>query len=321
MLRKVFILTAVLSTLLVGVAHVSAQPAVPRIQVPRIEGLPPEVQQEFDKIQQEIDQVFNQGFLQPNRVQPSSAMKWGGMQLKKVAADEQEKLGLPENEGLAIVAVDANSNAEKAGLKAKDVLIKVNNKAVPSDMSALPKFVKDQNAAEPFEIVVLRDGKEETIKNATMPAVVQMPTARPLPAFGGIQLRPMPLAIPGARINGRMPFQNGLMGRPQNLNLEMNVNGARIKKVQTGDDFTGEYSKDDLRITVAGKWDNGVNKIADITIQEGKDTAKYKLLNDVPVQHRPLVQQLLPATVNNFLFPFELLRDLQNFPGFPGIDN
>jgi membrane-associated protease RseP (regulator of RpoE activity) len=332
MIRKTLATAFALFSLFVSVAQASAQAAVPdfqpfpRIIVPKIEGLPPELQQEFDKIQQEIDQVFNQGFGQPNRrATAPSAMTWGGMQLKKVSADEQEKLGLPENEGLTVAAVDANSVAGKAGLKAKDVLVKINHKAVSSEPTAFAKLVKEQNAAEPMELVVLRDGKEETIKNATMPAVVQMPSAgRPMPAFGGLQLQRFPLAIPGARINGRLPFENGLLGKPQNMNVEMTINGAKIRKRQNGDDFSGEYAKDELRITVAGKLENGVAKTSEITIQEGKATNKYKAVNEVPAPHRTLVQQLLPVTLNNFFFPLQQLQDLQNFPGLPvipGIDN
>jgi len=339
MLRKLPALALGFFACSVAVTQVSAQappadfPQVPRIQVPKIEGLPAELQQEFDKlqqefdrIQQEIDQVFNQGFPQPNRRLPAtpSALTWGGMQLKKVGADQQEKLGLPENEGLVVAAVAANSVAGKAGLKANDVLVKINNNAVSSDATAFAKLVKEQNAAEPMDLVVLRDGKEETIKNATMPAVVQMPsTVRQIPAFGNMQLQRLPLAIPGARFNGRLPFENGLLGKAQNMNVEMMINGAKVSKRQNGDDFSGSYVKDELRITVAGKLENGVAKTSEISIQEGKDTKKYNTVNDVPVQHRPMVQQLLPVTLNNFFFPLRQLQDLQNFPGLPvipGID-
>jgi membrane-associated protease RseP (regulator of RpoE activity) len=307
-------------------------PQAPRILVPQIEGLPPEFQQEFERLQQEIDQIFQQGgLIQPNRRQPaaSSGMRWGGLQLKKVNAEEQEKLGLPEKEGLEVAAVDANSVAAQAGLKAKDILVKVNDKAVPSDAGEFAKLVKDMNA-DAIDVVVLREGKEETIKGAKMPALVQMPsTARPQLGFGGLgglggfgglggmKIQPLPLQIPGARIGGRVPFQDGLMGKPQNLNMEMMVNGAKITKKQQGNDFSGSYVKDELRINVVGKLENGVAKTSEITVQQGKDTAKYGSLNEVPVQHRVTVQQLMPATVNNFLFPFELLRDLQELQGLP----
>lgn len=305
------------------VSQVAAQaeipdfPQVPRIQVPRFDGLPLELQKEFEKLQQELDQVFNQGLVQPNRPQLGSAMVWGGVQLKKVAADEQEKLGLPENEGLVIAAVDANSIGDKAGLKANDVLVKINNKMVPSDPTAFAKLVKDQDPAEAMDLVVLRNGKEETIKNARMPALVQTPITRRNPAIGGLMFRPN-MMVPGMQLNPRnprLPFPGGFGGLP-NMNVEMNINGAKISKRLTGADFSGEYAKDELRITVAGKLENGAAKTSEITIQEGKETKKYNAIGDVPAAHRPMVQQLMPSTLNNLFLP---LQQLQNFPGLPVI--
>jgi hypothetical protein len=82
---------------------------------------------------------------------------------------------LPEDEGLVVTAVDANSTGEQAGLKAKDVLVKIGAKAVPSDSTRLAKLLTDQNLAEPIDLVVLREGREETIKEAKMPNVMQAP--------------------------------------------------------------------------------------------------------------------------------------------------
>ena len=200
------------------------------------------------------------------------------------------------------------------------------NAILPEQLEKDMKLVKEQNADEPADLLVLRNGKEETIKGAKMPALVQVPATRPNPAFGALPLRPMPnLMIPGARLNQRMPFPNGLFGAPQNMNMEMNIDGAKISKRQNGADFSGEYVKDELRITVKGKLEIGVPQPSEIVIQDGRESKKYKALGEVPAQHRAMVQHLMPVSINNFLLPFmELQQNLQNFPGLPvipGIDD
>jgi membrane-associated protease RseP (regulator of RpoE activity) len=242
------------------------------------------------------------------------AMRWGGVQLKKVTPELQQKLGLPENEGLLVVAVDANSAGAAAGLKANDVLVKINTKAVPSDANGLSKLLTEQKANEPLELVVLRDGKEETLKGARMPTLLQV---GPILGPGGV--RPGIVLPPPIRIdlNRRLPMINPLQpGTITNLHIEMNVNGAKIIRDQKGDQFSGEYSKDDLKITVSGKIENGQGRATEITVTQGKETTKYANLKDVPAQHQRTLQQLMPSPLQNMML-FPMLPGLPDFP--PGI--
>jgi membrane-associated protease RseP (regulator of RpoE activity) len=335
-----------------AIALMSSQVATAQIvplPLPK-DGVPPELQKEFEQLQKELQKVLEQagggqpgfdqlqkelqkaleqaGAAQPGRIQPgTNAMRWGGLQLKKVAAADQEKLGLPENEGLIVTGVDAGSVGEKAGVKANDVLVKLNGKGVPSEVTFFTKLVKDQKADEPFDLVVIRDGKEVNIKGAQMPAVVQGPTNRPgglggigpVGGAGGLLIRPGGIVVPGLKINPKIRPANP-NGGVQNLNLEMTVNGAKIKKKQNGDDFSGEYSKEELKISVAGKLENGLAKASEIVVVEAGKETKYKAITEVPAQHRLIVQQLMPGpagNLNNLLGPIQGLPNIQNFPGLP----
>jgi membrane-associated protease RseP (regulator of RpoE activity) len=195
----------------------------------------------------------------------------------------QEELGLADNEGLVVAQVEADSGAEKAGLKANDVLVKINNKVVPSDVDRFSKLVKDQKADEAIDLVVVRDGKEQTLKDAQMPALVQGGFENGKgrrPGFGGFG-------------GNRNPIGKGFGkgGR----NLDMSVNGVRISRTQNDNEFSGEYARGDLKITVAGKFDNGVARTTTISVQDGKETTKYADPKDVPEQYRPLLQRIMPA--------------------------
>jgi hypothetical protein len=104
--------------------------------------------------------------------------------------------------------------------------------------------------------------------------------------------------------------------------MEMTVNGAKVVRDQDGDKFTGSYVKDELKINVAGKIENGQNKISEITVQQGKETSKYTTVNDVPAQHRPMIQQLLPSPFANLMtLPFPDMPAFPAFPMIPGIDD
>jgi hypothetical protein len=70
---------------------------------------------------------------------------------------------------------------------------------------------------------------------------------------------------------------------------------------------------------VNGKIENGQAKVSEISVQEGKETKKYTKLNEVPAQHRLVIQQMLLPSSNNFLtLPIPLIP---NFSGRPGLEN
>jgi membrane-associated protease RseP (regulator of RpoE activity) len=242
--------------------------------------------EQIEQIQRQLEALRKQAALQrqPRAAFGTNAFTWGGVRLNPVDAALQEELGLAENEGLVVAQVDADSAAEKAGLKANDVLVKINNKVVASDVDRFSKLVKDQKADEAIDLVVVRDGKEQTLKGAQMPGLVQG-------GFdGGKGRRPGGFGLGGVN---RVPIVKGVgkAGR----NLDMNINGTRISRMQNDNEFSGEYSRDDLKITVVGKIDNGVAKTSTITVQDGKDTKTYTSPKDVPEQYRPLLQRIMPA--------------------------
>ena len=69
-------------------------------------------------------------------------------------------------EGLRVVEVLGNSPAERAGLRAGDVLLRVGDKAV-SNAESLQKLLFAEAIGVPLELVVLRDGRE--IRVLTVP--------------------------------------------------------------------------------------------------------------------------------------------------------
>jgi len=302
---------------------VIAQPVAAQDEI-----IPPEILQEMQKIREDALRSLrsiNMAHPRPAVRQPQRApvaadglARWGGVRFDKASAKLQEQFGLGDKEGMVVIGFDPNSIGEAAGLKVNDVLVKINNRAVPNDVTGFALLVKDQKAEEPFDLVVVREGKEQTIKGARMPAVVQNMNAGRGPAGlgglggmafgGGLQLQMFPGA--GA-MNPFMPLQG-------NQGLQALPAGVKIVKTMNGDQFSGQYSKDDLSVSVSGKLDFGQPKVTEITIQQGKESKKYTDVGDVPAKYVAVIRQLLPGQNNGMLFPE--FPALPGFPAFPGLE-
>src|SRR5205823_9171863 len=80
-----------------------------------------------------------------------------------------DQLDLPKGQGLVIGQVIPDTPAAKAGLKPNDILLELNGKAVPNNQGDFVRQVQEIKADAKVDIVVLRKGKKETIKDVTLP--------------------------------------------------------------------------------------------------------------------------------------------------------
>jgi hypothetical protein len=302
-------------------SQASAQVIVPGLpQLPQNPGA-----KELQDFQRQLQQALEmqrrelaQALAQQGGKKGDGSISWGGVKLLKADANLQQQLGLEANEGLVVSALDPNSAADKAGLKVKDVLVKINDKAVPNDPDGFIRLVKDQKVDQNADLVIVRDGKEQTLKGTKMPALAQAVGFGKAGRPGGIGIGGKGgiggIIIPPIRINPGIGRPNPLPQAPgqiTKLHIEMNVNGAKVVRKLDGDQFSGEYIKDDLKIAVSGKLENGQAKLAEIVVTQGKETNKYTATKDVPAQHRAILQQLVPSnSLNGLLLP----------GGLPGID-
>jgi type II secretory pathway component GspD/PulD (secretin) len=84
--------------------------------------------------------------------------------LSPPSAELRDYLGLPVIQGVIIEEVFADMPAAKAGLKAKDIVLKLNGVAVPSDLDKALKTFDNVNDESGADFTVLRRGKEMLIK-------------------------------------------------------------------------------------------------------------------------------------------------------------
>jgi serine protease Do len=87
---------------------------------------------------------------------------WLGVQIQKVTPEIADSLGLKSVSGALITAAQSGSPAEKAGLKASDVITAVNGAEV-KDVSDLARKIADLAPGNEVKLTVQRSGRTETI--------------------------------------------------------------------------------------------------------------------------------------------------------------
>jgi len=91
-----------------------------------------------------------------------------GAQTENLTRQLGEYFGVKDGEGILVRSVEKGSTAEKAGLKAGDVIIKADNEKL-NDRSDLNHILRNHRSGGKLSLMVMRDKKEQTIV-LTLPA-------------------------------------------------------------------------------------------------------------------------------------------------------
>ncbi len=88
---------------------------------------------------------------------------WLGVMIQKLTPDLAESFSLKTTNGALVSDVLPNGPAFKGGLKSGDVIVKFDGQPV-EDVSELPRLVATVQPGETVDVVILRDGKEQTMR-------------------------------------------------------------------------------------------------------------------------------------------------------------
>jgi len=250
-----------------------------------LKGLPPEIDKESLRKALEMhkqmlkDGQFGQfgNFGQMGRfgfVRPEEGRL--GIHTSKPSETLAEQLDLPKGQGLVVEEVVADSAAAKAGIKAHDVLLEIDGKAVSDNPRELRKALAEIKADTAVDVVVLRKGKKETIKG------VKLPEAKPananFPNFGGFQ------GVPG-NFNFQFQFPGGFGAGGA---------GTMTSVVRNGDEFQVKQMDNGLMVSVKGTVAGGKATPSEIQVSEpGKEPQKFDSLDKVPETYKDKVKSLL----------------------------
>jgi len=86
-----------------------------------------------------------------------------GVHLQNLDKDLAEYFGVKENEGVLILKVSEDTPAEKAGLKAGDVIVKFNDKNISSS-GDVTKILADLKKGDKADIQIIRHKNKKTVK-------------------------------------------------------------------------------------------------------------------------------------------------------------
>ena len=116
---------------------------------------------EFRKLLEHPEQFLQRHAARPEEQAPTGPRM--GVRLAPLSSALADQLGLDANAGVLIADVEAGSAAEKAGVKANDVLIRVDGKDV-AGVESVRTTVQDALKKKEFAVDVLRRGKKQTLK-------------------------------------------------------------------------------------------------------------------------------------------------------------
>ncbi|MCB1721337.1 MAG: DegQ family serine endoprotease [Rhodospirillales bacterium] len=88
---------------------------------------------------------------------------WLGVRIQQVTDEIAESLGVEKATGALIASITPGGPAEKAGLKAGDIILEFNSQKV-SEMRELPRLVAEAKIDAPATITYWRDNKKATAK-------------------------------------------------------------------------------------------------------------------------------------------------------------
>jgi serine protease Do len=154
-----------------------------------------------------------------------------GVVIQPLTQSIARQFGTKTNDGALVSQVGDNSPADKAGIKAGDIIQKVNGESVNSTLS-LQGIVEKLAAGQSYDVVILRDKKMETVsvKMEVMPNVYSM-TSR------GSELAPsntkddQPDSVKDTRLGIEVQEITASVAKQMNLKSS---NGVVITKVENG---------------------------------------------------------------------------------------
>lgn len=189
-----------------------------------------------------------------------------------------EQLDLPKGQGLVVRQVLPDSAAATAGLKPHDLLLELDGKVVPNRVEDLTRLLAALKPDTTVEVMVLRKGKKESIKDVKLPEAKALSPGFPQAGFPGAG-QPQ-VGLPQPLLGLQAPGIGGAASVVTTL-------------IRTQDNFTLRHQEGNAVITLTGQTADGKPKIKQIQVQEGLRFEQYESVDKVPEKYRDKVKNLI----------------------------
>jgi beta-lactamase regulating signal transducer with metallopeptidase domain len=228
--------------------------------------------------------------LQPGRAGESRL----GVRVEKPSVALADQLDLPQGRGIVIVRVEPKSAADKAGVKANDILLELDGKPVTHDASELMKVIREVKADSPVVVVVLRKGKKETLKELRLSddRGEFRVKVQPLQALQSVRAgQSKPITVVGVdQLNERKSRGIGSGHATASVTIA-DPKGVFTTLFRNDDRFTARHQEGTLVITLTGKVKEKAS-ISEIVVEDAGKTHKYDSIEEVPERYRDKVKNL-----------------------------
>jgi hypothetical protein len=205
-----------------------------------------------------------------------------GVRVEEVPEAMIERFELPEGNGILAAEIVPDSAAEKAGLKAGDVIVEFAGKPVGTDPTRFVRAVQGMKPGEKVDIVYYRKGKKQEAKGVQLADLdprrdVDPPRVDPLPVPRLPEVTPRLQPVP-------FPIPPDLNPRGGNRTVTMQVQNGKANI---------EYAEDGVKVTIEGTVTDGKVTPTKIAVTEGRKTVDAESIEKLPAEHRDRVKRIL----------------------------
>jgi serine protease Do len=103
-----------------------------------------------------------QGIVQQLQANGSVTRGWLGVSIQDLSPELAEYYGIKDKKGVLVAQVFEGDPADKAGIKANDVIVEIDGKSIESSRD-LTRTIADLAVGKKATVTLLRDGKEKTV--------------------------------------------------------------------------------------------------------------------------------------------------------------
>lgn len=223
-----------------------------------------------------------------------------GVRVEKVPAAIADQIDLPAGRGVLVAEVVPDSAAEKAGLKANDIITEFAGKPVGDDPTEFVRTVLTMKAGEKVDVIYFRKGKKGEAK--AIPLADPVPDrrgGREVPMLDDQPLLPFPvLPAPGARIPGDLAFPIPAVIEPE-LPVPAVPGVQKSKSVSVrieNGKFAIDADEDGVKFVLEGRVGDGGKAVpTKIEIKDGSKKIDAESVEKLPAEYRDRVQKLLDS--------------------------
>jgi serine protease Do len=183
----------------------------------------------IDVVMDVVEQIKNQGYV---------SRGWLGVVIQDVTRELAESFGLKKPQGALVSKVLPDSPASKAGFEAGDVIMKFDDKKIPTS-SDLPPIVGRTKIGKSVDVLIMRDNKRKVLKVK----VEELPDSEAMieADAGASRLYDERLAIEVADLTAE-----------QREKLAINKGGVIVENIESGSASSAGLRRGDVILSING---------------------------------------------------------------------